>query len=135
MYPHPSLPTAVQVNAHFFYSMDWKDCNNYVAKRYLEPDTPRDRYFNDIQMQMVSKRYARLYNASSPPKGVDFLHAFVIEVLKRDLACAACACCMCMLHEVLHVIMHVIMHAFVILQVLKRDPACAACACCMRSCM
>lgn len=22
-----------QVNAHLFYTMDWKDCNNYVAKR------------------------------------------------------------------------------------------------------
>ena len=31
-------------------------------------------------MQMVSKRYARLYNGLGPPKGVDFLQAFVIEV-------------------------------------------------------
>ena len=69
-----------QVNAHFFYSMDWKDCNNYVAKRYIARDTPRDTYFNDIKMQMVSKKYARMYNQHAPPKGVDFLHAFVMEV-------------------------------------------------------
>ena len=42
-----------QVNAHFFYSMDWKDCNNYVAKRYITTETSRETYFNDIKMQMV----------------------------------------------------------------------------------
>lgn len=91
-----------QVNAHFFYAMDWKDCNNYVAKRcihtpcsvfrplvtsqtasprsYISPDTSSDTYLNDIKMQMVAKHYAELYNALKPPKGVDFLHAFAIEV-------------------------------------------------------
>ena len=28
----------------------------------------------------VSKRYAKLYNVKEPPKGVDFLMAFVLEV-------------------------------------------------------
>lgn len=69
-----------QVNAHFFFHMAWEDCNNYVAKRYMKPDTPASVYFDDIKMQMVSKRYARLYNGLGPPKGVDFLQAFVIEV-------------------------------------------------------
>ncbi|KAL1507972.1 hypothetical protein AB1Y20_007576 [Prymnesium parvum] len=69
-----------QVNAHFFFAMDWKDCNNYVAKRYINRDIPKETYFTDIQMQMVAKRYAKLYNTLHPPKGVDFLHAFVIEV-------------------------------------------------------
>lgn len=39
----------------------------------LVAETPRDRYFSDIQMQMISKRYARLYNQRAPPKKVDFL--------------------------------------------------------------
>ena len=69
-----------QVNAHFFFHMNWEDCNNYVAKRYMKPGTTRDIYFDDIKMQMVSKRYARLYNSLQPPKGVDFLQAFVMEV-------------------------------------------------------
>ena len=69
-----------QVNAHFFFSMAWQDCNNYVAKRYMDRDTPRQAYFDDVKMQMVSKRYARMYNALGPPKGVDFLLAFVMEV-------------------------------------------------------
>ncbi|KAL3904369.1 MAG: hypothetical protein SGPRY_011309, partial [Prymnesium sp.] len=72
-----------QVNAHFFYAMDWKDCNNYVAKRYISPDTSSDTYLNDIKMQMVAKHYAELYNALKPPKGVDFLHAFAIEVERK----------------------------------------------------
>lgn len=54
-----------------------QDCNNYVAKRYMKADTLDKVYFNDIKMQMVSKRYARLYNAQGPPKGVDFLQASV----------------------------------------------------------
>ena len=29
---------------------------------------------------MISKRYARLYNTLAPPKGVDFLQAFAMEV-------------------------------------------------------
>lgn len=74
-----------QVNAHFFFHMAWEDCNNYVAKRYMKEEEGGEAnnaqaYFDDIKMQMVSKRYARLYNALQPPKGVDFLQAWVMEV-------------------------------------------------------
>ena len=71
-----------QVNASYFYRMNWEDCNNYVAKRYLAKDVIDDVYWTDIKMQMVSKRYARQYNMRipPPPKKVDFLQAFVIEV-------------------------------------------------------
>ena len=115
-----------QVNASYFSRMNWEDCNNYVAKRYLakapkskyaevsddapkpapKPKAPPEEteavwkppsslgdeddesdvsdkvYWTDIKMQMVSKRYARLYNMRipPPPKKVDFLQAFVIEV-------------------------------------------------------
>ena len=63
------------MSADFFYKMNWASCNNYVAKRYLAADTPGAVYFDDIKMQMISKRYARLYNSLAPPKGVDFLQA------------------------------------------------------------
>ena len=69
-----------QVSATFFYKMDWEACNNYVAKRYLIEETERETYFSDIEMQMLSKRDARQYNGLAPPKKVDFLHAFVVEV-------------------------------------------------------
>ena len=70
-----------QVSASYFYRMNWEDCNNYVAKRYLQ-DVSDDVYWMDIKMQMVSKRYARQYNMRipPPPKKVDFLQAFVIEL-------------------------------------------------------
>ena len=51
--------------------MNWEDCNNYVAKRYMASDATDAVYFSDCKMQMVAKRYARLYNALGPPKGVD----------------------------------------------------------------
>ena len=44
-----------------------------VAKRYLVEGTARETYFSDIEMQMISKRYARMYTAMGPPKKVDFL--------------------------------------------------------------
>ena len=69
-----------QVNAQFFFHARWDQCNNYVAKRYMREAVEAQVYFDDVKMQMVSKRYARLYNALSPPKGVDFLQAFVMEV-------------------------------------------------------
>jgi len=69
-----------QVSPSFFYRMDWAACNNYVAKRYKKRETGRGTYFSDIEMQMLSKRLSRHYNALAPPKAVDFLHAFVIEV-------------------------------------------------------
>ena len=40
-----------------------------------------DIYFDDIKMQMVAKDMASRYNQGGPPKAVDFLHAFVMEVL------------------------------------------------------
>ena len=72
-----------QVSAAFFYKANWQECNNYVAKRYLVEGTERETYFSDIEMQMVSKRFARKYNALKPPKKVDFLQAFVIEVVRN----------------------------------------------------
>ena len=48
----------------------------------MKADTDAQIYFDDIQMQMVSKRYARLYNGLGPPKGVDFLQAFIVEVVR-----------------------------------------------------
>ena len=70
-----------QVNAHFFYNMNWEHCNNYVAKRYVRP-VDDAVYFDDIKMQMVAKNLSTKFNARNPPKRVDFLHAFAIEVAR-----------------------------------------------------
>jgi len=71
-----------QVSGSFFFSMNWAHCNNYVAKRYMQAHDS-DIYFDDIKMQMVAKDMASRYNQGGPPKAVDFLHAFVMEV-QRD---------------------------------------------------
>ena len=104
-----------QVSGSFFFSMNWANCHNYVAKRYMQarasastttpnpspspspspspnPNQAHDAsiYFDDIKMQMVAKDMASRYNQGAPPKPVDFLHAFVIEVQregKRELFC------------------------------------------------
>ena len=55
------------MNAHFFYNMDWSSCHNYVAKKYIKADTPKEVYFSDIAMQMTAKMYARKYNTQAPP--------------------------------------------------------------------
>ena len=80
----PFHPIPPQMNAHFFYNMDWSSCHNYVAKKYIKADTPKEVYFSDIAMQMTAKMYARKYNtqAPPPPKRVDFLQAFVMEVVR-----------------------------------------------------
>ena len=34
-----------------FYNMDWSSCHNYVAKKYIKADTPKEVYFSDIAMR------------------------------------------------------------------------------------
>ena len=40
-------------------------------------------YFDDVEMQMEAKMYAEMYNAENPPKKVDFLDAYVLELRGR----------------------------------------------------
>lgn len=61
---------------------EWKKQRMYVAKRYMElaPERTRQVVFSDVKMQMFAKDCADKYNARSPPKMVDFIEAFVIEL-------------------------------------------------------
>jgi hypothetical protein len=43
----------------------------------------RQACFEDVRMQMVAKRFADLYNSRGPPKRVDFLAAYVLELIDR----------------------------------------------------
>ncbi|XRA97307.1 elongation factor 2 kinase [Pycnococcus provasolii] len=77
-----------RVVSHFF-RQDWERASNYVMKRYkntegLSRKKDRARYFDDVQMQMESKFLGQLFtNERKPPKKVDFLHCFVIELPHR----------------------------------------------------
>ena len=35
--PSPIYHPLTQVSGSFFFSMNWAHCNNYVAKRYMQP--------------------------------------------------------------------------------------------------
>mmetsp|Transcript_51192 Transcript_51192/g.128439 ORF Transcript_51192/g.128439 Transcript_51192/m.128439 type:complete len:730 (+) Transcript_51192:80-2269(+) len=43
----------------------------------------RDLYFQDVELQMYAKQWAKLFNSYDPPKKVDFIKAFVIEMIDR----------------------------------------------------
>eukprot|EP01133_Synstelium_polycarpum_P018014 gene18014-21499_t len=51
----------------------------YVAK-VSKTEVAADRYFDDVKMQMLCKEYSTRYNDNNPPKSIDFLSAWVIEI-------------------------------------------------------
>jgi hypothetical protein len=57
--------------------------SRYVLKMSKDPNESTNAYFVDVQMQMEAKLYADLFNASRPPKRVDFLDAYVLELKDR----------------------------------------------------
>ena len=36
-------------------SNSWEHASNYVAKCYMDPEIPRERYFDDVKLQMDAK--------------------------------------------------------------------------------
>eukprot|EP01107_Rhizomastix_libera_P014766 TRINITY_DN494_c0_g1_i7.p1 TRINITY_DN494_c0_g1~~TRINITY_DN494_c0_g1_i7.p1 ORF type:complete len:830 (-),score=185.15 TRINITY_DN494_c0_g1_i7:63-2552(-) len=53
----------------------------FVAKKYSSKSTGREAYFFDVKMQMLARRWSEKYNAKNPPKKVEFLETFVIELV------------------------------------------------------
>jgi len=69
--------------SNFSHSNDWaKDSNNFVAKRYMDEDVPRDTYFDDVKLQMDAKLWGEEYNRHNPPKKVDIFMMGVIELVE-----------------------------------------------------
>jgi elongation factor 2 kinase len=56
---------------------------SYVAKVAIDPDEDPQTYFRDIELQAHCASYAELYNSYHPPKRVEFLHAWVLELTER----------------------------------------------------
>jgi len=70
--------------SNFSHSQDWqRDCNNYVAKRYMEEETERDTYFQDVRLQMDAKLWGEEYNRHNPPKKVDIFMMSILEFVDR----------------------------------------------------
>lgn len=59
------------------------DESRYVLKMSKDPNEQTQTYYDDVQMQMEAKMYAQLYNINNPPKKVDFLDAYVLELKDR----------------------------------------------------
>ncbi|XP_042210536.1 eukaryotic elongation factor 2 kinase-like isoform X2 [Homarus americanus] len=67
-----------------FSKDDWVRAHNYVAKRYMDEETPRETYFDDVKLQMDAKLWGEEYNRHNPPKKVDIFQMAVIEMVERD---------------------------------------------------
>ncbi len=39
----------------------------------MDPEIPRERYFDDVKLQMDAKLWAEIYNRHNPPKKIDML--------------------------------------------------------------
>lgn len=57
---------------------------SYVAKIAIDPNEDRETYFKDAEMQMYAKQWADRYNKYDPPKRVDFILAYVLELIDRE---------------------------------------------------
>ena len=66
---------------HVAPSALWASQHNYVAKKYMDNGAHTvEMLERDVMMQMDSKLLAEAFNSHSPPKRIDFLDAFLIEL-------------------------------------------------------
>ncbi|KAL6055876.1 Alpha-type protein kinase domain-containing protein [Balamuthia mandrillaris] len=60
-----------------------KYSDTYVAKMAIDPCEDREVYFQDAEMQMEAKRWAELFNYYNPPKRIEFIDAWLLELVDR----------------------------------------------------
>lgn len=63
---------------------------NNVAKLAIDPDEDPQTYFRDAELQAHCAHYAQLYNSYKPPKRVEFIEAWVLELTERCGLCREC---------------------------------------------
>ena len=58
----------------------------YVAKMSMDVRDQKNRqvYYRDVEMQALAKYYADQYNKYNPPKTVDFVKAWLLELVDRE---------------------------------------------------
>lgn len=69
--------------SNFLHNKSWDHASNYVAKCYKSKDIPRERYFDDVKLQMDAKLWAVLYNKHNPPKKIDIIQMCILEFVDR----------------------------------------------------
>lgn len=57
-----------------------------VAKKSMDPrdNETKKIYFLDVEIQVCAKHYSKLFNHYNPPKEVDFVMAFIIQLCDRE---------------------------------------------------
>lgn len=55
----------------------------FVVKISKDPRDAAQQYFDDVEMQMEARMWAQRYNERLPPKSVDFIAAYVLELVDR----------------------------------------------------
>ncbi|RLN69231.1 hypothetical protein BBP00_00000506 [Phytophthora kernoviae] len=66
-----------------------EEYERYVAKLAIDPDEDPQTYFRDIELQAHCAHYAQVYNSYIPPKRVEFIPAWVLELPERNGALCA----------------------------------------------
>lgn len=69
--------------SHFVHKASWEHAGNYVAKSYMDPTIPRQRYFDDAKLQMDAKLWAEIFNRHNPPKKIDMFQVSILEFKNR----------------------------------------------------
>uniref|UniRef100_A0A7S3GC78 Alpha-type protein kinase domain-containing protein n=1 Tax=Palpitomonas bilix TaxID=652834 RepID=A0A7S3GC78_9EUKA len=54
-----------------------------VGKVSKDPSEPRETYFKDVQAQAIAKKLADDFNACKPPQKIDFIPAYVLELVDQ----------------------------------------------------
>jgi len=58
--------------------------HSYVAKIAINPREDPSTYFRDVEMQFHCNHYAKLFNSYDPPRKVEFIKAWILELTERD---------------------------------------------------
>jgi len=71
--------------AHIMYdlTLEESDKQQFVAKISRDPKENRQVYFDDVEMQMEAKAWAEQFNKKFQKNVVDFLVAYVVELVER----------------------------------------------------
>lgn len=87
---------------HRFYKYGWSRASNYVAKAYIceqtDPDADtisgtktvdtseaaKEAVRNDIKLQYEANYWSQKFNASDPPKKINFIRAWAMEMPDRE---------------------------------------------------
>ncbi|KAF1328390.1 Myosin heavy chain, partial [Globisporangium splendens] len=65
------------------------NANHYVAKLAIDPEEDPQTYFRDTELQAHCAHYAQMYNSYNPPKRVEFINSWVLELTERNGALCA----------------------------------------------